>query len=47
MECLNVAELTPLLLNKLINGIEIGCLEMVDGEKQQVVSVDWKFAKTI
>ena len=41
-ECLNVVELTPLLLNKLINGIEIGCLEIVDGQKQQVVSVWWK-----
>ena len=41
-ECLNVAELTPYILNKLISKIEIGCLEMVDGEKQQVVSVEWK-----
>lgn len=43
-ECLNVTELTPFILNKLISRIEIGCLEMVDGEKQQVVSVEWKFA---
>ena len=42
-ECLNVAELTPFILNKLIAKIKIGCLEMVDGEKQQVVSVEWKF----
>ena len=41
-ECINVTELTPFVLNKLINKIEIGCLEMVDGEKQQVVSVEWK-----
>ena len=42
-ECLNVAELTSFVLNKLISKIEIGCLEMFDGEKQQMVSVEWKF----
>ena len=41
-ECLKVTELTPFILNKLISKIEIGCLEMTDGEKQQVVSVEWK-----
>ena len=41
-ECLNVTELTPFILNKLISKIEIGCLETVDSEKQQVVSVEWK-----
>ena len=41
-ECLNVTELTPFILNKLISKIEIGYLETVDGEKQQVVSVWWK-----
>ena len=41
-ECLNVTELTPYILNKLIAKIEIGCLETVDGQKQQVVSVWWK-----
>ena len=42
-ECLNVTELTPFILNKLISKIEIGYLKMTDGEKQQVVSVDWKY----
>lgn len=42
-ECLNVTELTPFILSKLISKIEIGCLEAVDGEKQQVVSVEWRF----
>ena len=41
-ECLNLTELTPFVLNKLISKIEIGYLETVDSEKQQVVSVDWK-----
>ena len=44
-ECLNVTELTPLILNKLISKIEIGSLEMFDGEKQQVVSAEWKLKK--
>ncbi len=43
-ECLNVTELTPFVLNKLISKIEIDCLETVDGEKQQMVSVEWKYA---
>ena len=43
-ECFNVTELTPYILNKLISRIESGSLETVDGEKQQVVSVDWKYA---
>ena len=41
-ECINITELTPFILNKLISKIEIGCLETVDGEKQQVVGVEWK-----
>ena len=41
-ECLNVTEFTPYILNKLISKIEISSLEMVDGEKQQMVSVEWK-----
>lgn len=41
-DCLNVTELTPFVLNKLISRIEIGCLETVDGQKQQKVSVEWK-----
>ena len=42
-ECLNVTELTPYILNKLISKIEIGCLETIDCEKQQMVSVEWRF----
>ena len=43
-ECLNVTELTPLILNKLISKIEIGCLETIEGQKQQEISVEWKIA---
>ncbi len=46
-DCLNVTELTPFVLNKLISKIEISSLETVDGKKQQEVIVEWKFAKTI
>lgn len=46
-KCLNVTELTQFVLNKLISKIEIGYLETVDSEKQQVVSVEWKFSPPI
>ena len=42
--CLNVEELTLYVLNKLIAKIEIGCLETVEGQKQQEISVEWKIA---
>ncbi|MBQ4154825.1 MAG: DUF4368 domain-containing protein [Clostridia bacterium] len=41
-ECLNITELTPFILNKLISKIEISCLETIDGEKQKEVGVEWK-----
>ena len=46
-ECLNVTELTPFVLNKLISKIEIGYSEKVDGKKQQEVSLDWKLEITL
>ena len=45
-ECLNVTELTPYILNKLISKIEVGYLETVECKKQQVVSVEWKIKST-
>lgn len=44
-EYLNITELTPFVLNKLISKIEIGWQETVDGIKQQLVDVEWKFVK--
>ena len=41
-EYLNITELTPFVLNKLISKIEIGRSETVEAEKQQKVSVEWK-----
>lgn len=46
-ECLNVAELTSFVLNKLISKIEIGCLEMVNGQKQQEIIIVWRFKEHI
>lgn len=46
-ECLNVAELTPFILNKLISKIEIGCLEMVNDQKQQEITIVWRFEEPI
>ena len=43
-ERLNVAKLTPFVLNKLISKIEIGSLEPIVGQKQQLVNVEWKYA---
>ncbi len=34
-ECLNITELTSLILNKLIDRIEIGSQDVVNGQKQQ------------
>ena len=42
-ECLNVTELTPFILNKLIRKIEISSLEMVNGQKQQEITIVWQF----
>ena len=46
-ECLNVTELTPFILNKLITKIEIGCLEVRDGVKQQKIIIAWRFAEQV
>ena len=42
-ECATVTELTPFVLNKLIAKIEIGCLEIVDNQKQQLINIKWRF----
>lgn len=46
-ECLTVTELTPFVLNKLISKIEIGCLEIVEGKKQQEITIAWRFEEHI
>ena len=46
-ECFDMTELTPLILNKLIERIEIGSLEAVDGQKQQTIVIAWRFARVV
>ena len=43
-EYLNITELAPLILNKLIERIEIGHLEVINGVKQQEITIVWLFA---
>lgn len=47
LEYLNIQTLTPFILNKLIERIEIGHLETVDGQKQQEVTIVWRFCGEI
>lgn len=46
-ECLNVTELSPLILNKLIERIDVGSVEIVDGQKQQEITIVWRFAGVV
>lgn len=43
-DCLNITELSPLILNKLIDRIEVGSQEVVDGQRMQEVTIVWRFA---
>jgi len=43
-EYLNIEELIPFILNKLVEKIEVGHREMVDGQPQQDVTIVWRFA---
>ena len=46
-ECLDIKELSPLVLNKLIDRIEIGSQEVVDVQRQQEIRIAWRFAGEI
>jgi hypothetical protein len=41
---LNIYTHTPLILNKCIEKIMVRHVETVDGQKQQVITIVWKFA---
>jgi hypothetical protein len=43
-DCLDIKELTPLVMNKLIDRIEVGSQEVVDGQRQQEIRIVWRFA---
>ena len=46
-DCLDIRELSPLVLNKLIDRIEIGSQEVVDGQRQQEIRIVWRFTGEI
>ena len=46
-DCLDIRELTPLILNKLIDRIEVGSQEVVNGQRQQEIRIVWRFAGEI
>lgn len=41
---LDIHELTPLILNKLVERIEVGSVNFVDSHKQQEITIVWRFA---
>ena len=41
---LNIDNLTPLILNKLIEKIQVGQVEKVDGQMVQEITIVWRFA---
>ncbi len=44
---LNIDNLTPLILNKLIEIIQVGHVEKVDGQMVQEITIVWRFAGLI
>lgn len=44
---LNIDTLTPFILNKLIEKIQVGQVEIINGQMVQEVSIVWRFAKVI
>ena len=47
LQYLNIEKLTPFILNKLIERIEIGHLQIIDGQRQQEVTIIWRFCGEI
>jgi len=41
---LNIDSLTPLILNKLIEKIQVGHVEKIDGQMVQEITIVWRFA---
>lgn len=46
-KALDIHELTPLILNKLIERIEVGSVNVVDRHKQQELTIVWRFAGVV
>jgi hypothetical protein len=43
----DIDKLTPFMLNKLIERIEIEHVEIIDGQSQQEITIIWRFAGAI
>jgi hypothetical protein len=46
-EYLDIEELPPFILNKLVEKIEVGHREIVNGQPQQDVTIVWRFCGKI
>ena len=44
---LNIDTLTPLILNKLIEKIQVGHVEKIDGQMVQEITIVWRFAGVV
>lgn len=44
---LNIDSLTPFTLNKLIEKVQVGHAEMVNGQTVQEITIVWKFAGVV
>ena len=44
---LNIDTLTPLILNKLIEKIQVGHVEKIDGQLVQEITIVWRFAGVV
>jgi len=42
-DCHELKELTPLVLNKLIDRIEVGSQEVINSQRQQEIRIAWRF----
>jgi len=45
--CLNIDTLTPLILNKLIEKIQVGHAEKVNGQMVREITTVWRFAEVM
>ena len=41
---LNIETLTPFTLNKLIEKIQVGCVDKINGQEVQEITIVWRFA---
>ena len=44
---LDIQEMTPFILNKLVERINVGHMGMVDGQTRQEITIVWRFARVV